>query len=75
VELVSKRWVGLGGEKLDRQGVTPDQVLRMADTEDALARVLTALQAPAPAAKTAAPATDSPAAPKELPPAIKKPLN
>jgi len=75
VELVSKRWVGLGGEKLDRQGVTPDQVLRMADTEDALARVLTALQAPAPAAKTAVPAADSPAAPKELPPAIKKPLN
>ena len=27
-----------------------DQVLRMADTEDALARVLTALQAPPPAA-------------------------
>lgn len=50
VELVSRRWVGLGGEKLDRQGIVPDQVLRMADTEDALARVLTALQAPPPAA-------------------------
>ena len=46
VELVSQRWVGLGGEKLDRSGVVPDQILRMADTEDALARVLTALQAP-----------------------------
>ncbi|MFZ1376796.1 MAG: S41 family peptidase [Geothrix sp.] len=50
VELVSRRWVGLGGEKLDRQGVVPDQVLRMTETEDALARVLTALAAPAPAA-------------------------
>ncbi len=49
VELVSKRWLGLGGEKLDRQGVVPDQILRMADSEDALARVLTALQTPAPA--------------------------
>ena len=50
VELVARRWVGLGGEKLDRQGVAPDQVLRMADSEDALARVLTALKTPAPAA-------------------------
>ncbi|MBP1772771.1 MAG: carboxyl-terminal protease [Holophagaceae bacterium] len=50
VELVSRRWVGLGGEKLDRQGIIPDQVLRLADTEDPLARVLTALQTPAPAA-------------------------
>ncbi len=50
VELVSKRWVGLGGEKLDRQGVAPDQILRMADTEDVLARVLTTLQTPPPAA-------------------------
>jgi C-terminal peptidase prc len=53
VELVSKRWVGLGGEKLDRQGIIPDQVLRVADTEDPLARVLTALQTPAPAAAPA----------------------
>jgi len=53
VELVSRRWVGLGGEKLDRQGIVPDQVLRMADTEDALARVMAALQAP-PAAPPAA---------------------
>jgi len=48
VELVSKRWVGLGGEKLDRQGVVPDQVLKVADTEDPLAKVLTALAIPAP---------------------------
>lgn len=54
VELVSRRWVGLGGEKLDRQGVIPDQILRMAESEDALARVLTALQTPAPAAPTKA---------------------
>ncbi|HJW43993.1 MAG TPA: S41 family peptidase [Geothrix sp.] len=53
VELVSRRWVGLGGEKLDRQGIIPDQILRLADTEDPLARVLTALQAPAPAAPPA----------------------
>lgn len=57
VELVSKRWVGLGGEKLDRQGVIPDQVLRMAETEDALARVLTALQTPPPAQPAAAKAS------------------
>jgi len=46
VELVSRRWVGLGGEKLDRQGVLPDQALKVADTDDPLAKVLTALQAP-----------------------------
>ncbi|MDP1831571.1 MAG: S41 family peptidase [Geothrix sp.] len=57
VELVSRRWIGLGGEKLDRQGVAPDQVLRIAETEDPLAKVLTALQAPAPA--TPAPAKAS----------------
>jgi len=57
VELVSRRWVGLGGEKLDRQGVVPDQVLRMADTEDALARVLTALATPVPAAPVPAKAS------------------
>jgi len=49
VELVSRRWVGLGGEKLDRQGVAPDQVLKLTDSEDALAKVLAALQTPAPA--------------------------
>ena len=52
VELVSRRWVGLGGEKLDRQGVAPDQVLKLTDSDDALAKVLAALQAPAPAAAT-----------------------
>jgi len=57
VELVSRRWVGLGGEKLDRQGVAPDQVLRLADSDDALAKVLAALQAPAPAAPPAAKAS------------------
>lgn len=53
VELVSRRWVGLGGEKLDRQGIVPDQVLRMAESEDALARVMMALHAPPPAAPPA----------------------
>ncbi len=48
VELVSKRWVGLGGEKLDRQGVVPDQVLHLTDADDPLAKVLAALAAPAP---------------------------
>lgn len=47
VELVSRRWLGAGGEKLDRQGVVPDQVLRLAETDDPLAKVLAALQAPA----------------------------
>ena len=49
VELVARRWLGAGGEKLDRQGVAPDQVLRLADTDDVLAKVLTTLQAPPPA--------------------------
>jgi len=75
VELVSKRWSGLGGEKLDRQGVVPDQVLRMADTEDALARVLTALAAPAPAPKPAAAVPEAAAPPKAMPPPVKKPLD
>jgi carboxyl-terminal processing protease len=75
VELVSKRWVGLGGEKLDRQGVAPDQVLRILDTEDPLAKVLTALAAPAPVAKTATPTPAAATAPKEMPPSVKKPLN
>jgi len=54
VELVSRRWLGLGGEKLDRQGVAPEQVLRLAETDDALAKVLAALATPIPA-KPAAP--------------------
>jgi len=60
VELVSRRWVGLGGEKLDRQGVVPDQVLRLVDTDDVLAKVLTALQAPPPALKPTASVGDIP---------------
>jgi len=75
VEVVSKRWVGLGGEKLDRQGVVPDQVLRVTETEDPLAKVLTALQAPVPAAKATIPAPDAMPAPHVVPPAVKKPLN
>ena len=57
VELVSRRWIGADGEKLDRQGVTPDQVLRLADTDDALAKVLAALQAPTPVAPPVAKAS------------------
>jgi carboxyl-terminal processing protease len=49
VELVHRRWVGAGGEKLDRQGLTPDQILRLTEADDVLAKVLTALQAPLPA--------------------------
>ncbi|MDR3684497.1 MAG: S41 family peptidase [Geothrix sp.] len=73
VELVSKRWVGLGGEKLDRQGVVPDQALKVADTEDPLAKVLKALQTPAPAPKATASAPGV-ASPKEGPPPVKKPI-
>ena len=62
VELVSRRWLGLGGEKLDRQGVIPDQVLRLAETDDALAKVLVALQAPAPAPAKVAAHDDAPTA-------------
>jgi len=75
VELVSKRWVGLGGEKLDRQGVVPDQVLKVADTEDPLVKVLTALAAPVPAGKSTARASDKAVAPTAgaVPPPPKKP--
>ncbi|GLH74667.1 peptidase S41 [Geothrix limicola] len=72
VELVSKRWVGLGGEKLDRQGIVPDQVLRMADTEDALARVMTALATPAVKAESQA-SHGIPVPKLEVPPPVKKP--
>jgi hypothetical protein len=67
--------VGLGGEKLDRQGVVPDQVLRITETEDPLAKVLAALAAPAPVAKTTTPTPAAAPAPKEVPPSVKKPLN
>jgi carboxyl-terminal processing protease len=76
VELVSKRWVGLGGEKLDRQGVAPDQVLKVADSEDPLAKVLTALAAPVPPGKaTAQASSDKAVAPTAgaVPPPPKKP--
>ena len=72
VELVSKRWVGLGGEKLDRQGVVPDQVLKVADTEDPLAKVLTALAAPVPAGKPIAQASAAAPRAEAVPPAPKK---
>jgi carboxyl-terminal processing protease len=75
VELVSKRWVGLGGEKLDRQGVVPDQVLKVADTEDPLTKVLTALAAPVPPGKaTAQASSDKAVAPTAgaVPPSQKK---
>jgi C-terminal processing protease CtpA/Prc len=76
VELVSKRWLGLGGEKLDRQGVVPDQVLRLTETDDALAKVQAALAAPAPAAKPSTTAGDTPAiTPGEGPLPPKKPLH
>jgi carboxyl-terminal processing protease len=76
VELVSKRWLGLGGEKLDRQGLAPDQVLRIADTEDPLAKVLTALAAPEPTPKPAASASEKVPIPdpEATPHPIKKPL-
>lgn len=82
VELVSRRWVGLGGEKLDRQGVIPDQILRLAETDDALAKVQAALAAPAPAPKAAVtPAPEGAPKPEPGPepslikkPLIKKPL-
>ena len=57
VELVSRRWVGLGGEKLDRQGVAPEKVLKLADSDDALGKVLEALKAPVPAAQAPAKAS------------------
>lgn len=77
VELVNKRWMGLGGEKLDRQGVIPDQVLRMTDTEDALARVMTALAAPDLAKTPTTKAPEETSAPKSdvPPPSVKKPLH
>ncbi len=75
VELVSKRWLGLGGEKLDRVGVTPDQVLRLTDADDPLAKVLEALAAPPPPVKVA----EVPGAKSEAPaaaplPPVTKPL-
>jgi C-terminal processing protease CtpA/Prc len=76
VELVSKRWVGLGGEKLDRQGVVPDQVLRLVEADDPLAKVLAALQNPEPAKAVKPTLEGSPKAePGTPPPTVKKPLH
>jgi C-terminal processing protease CtpA/Prc len=76
VELVAKRWVGLGGEKLDRQGVVPDQVLHLTDTDDPLAKVLAALAAPVPTDKAPAQAVHEATAPGTGPgvPPSKKPI-
>ena len=53
VELVNRRWLGAGGEKLDRQGVAPDYSLRgLQPDEDPLPKVLDALEAKNKPAKT-----------------------
>lgn len=47
LELVTKRWLGPGREKLDRQGVVPDNILRgLKPDEDPLPKVLPLLEAP-----------------------------
>ena len=47
VELVNRRWLGAGGEKLDRQGVVPAEALRgLQPGEDPLPKVLEILAAP-----------------------------
>ncbi|MCE1228512.1 MAG: S41 family peptidase [Firmicutes bacterium] len=49
VELVNRRWTGAGGEKLDRQGVTPEHFWRgLKADEDLLPRILDALEQKAP---------------------------
>lgn len=48
VELVTERWIGCGGEKLDRQGVTPTRPLKLGPKDDPLQSVLAALAVPAP---------------------------
>lgn len=48
VELVDRRWVGAGGEKLDRQGLTPDQTLKLGEGDDPLGKALDALKTPLP---------------------------
>jgi carboxyl-terminal processing protease len=41
VELVTRRWLGAGGEKLDRQGVVPDEILKgLQPNEDPFPKVL-----------------------------------
>ncbi len=50
VELVTKRWLGAGGEKLDRGGVSPDHVLKgLKPDEDPIPKILAGLnEKPAP---------------------------
>ena len=48
VELVTERWIGDGGEKLDRQGVAPTRAMRLGPKDDPLQSVLSALATPAP---------------------------
>ena len=48
VELVTERWIGDGGEKLDRQGVTPTRALKLGPKDDPLQSVLAALATPPP---------------------------
>lgn len=72
VEIVTKRWVGAGGEKLDRAGVEPTVALRgLKATEDPLPRLLPLLEAkPEPkAADKAAPKTALLLRPASLKPA------
>lgn len=49
VEMVYRRWVGAGGEKLDRQGLVPDQTLKLGEGDDPLGKALDALKTPLPA--------------------------
>jgi carboxyl-terminal processing protease len=45
IELVTRRWVGAGGEKLDRQGVIPEEALKgLHAKEDPLPKVLEILE-------------------------------
>ncbi len=44
VELVTKRWLGAGGEKLDRSGIVPDHVLKgLKPDEDPIPKILVGL--------------------------------
>jgi carboxyl-terminal processing protease len=44
VELVTRRWIGAGGEKLDRNGITPDHVLKgLKPDEDPIPKILAGL--------------------------------
>ena len=44
VELVTKRWIGAGGEKLDRSGIIPDYILKgLKPDEDPIPKILAGL--------------------------------